>query len=274
MSSVTADIEDSQDDIIVGAKHGYAVLNRKTAKLVYVKKLWDDRDERGKEERCVSTLDLLFRTQLIGNPRMRLNDGAVDSGGRFWAGAMNDPLVTEPTNEGVLFRLDPDLKLHRVVENVTIPNGIGWNVNNDTMFFTDSPTKKIYKFHYDALTGEVTDRRVFFDLDEEGVVPDGFAIDVEDHLWTAVFGGWKVLRISPAGNVVGEISLPTRCVSCPSFAGEELFIATAAEEAPEQYPESKKLAGSLFRVNVGVQGLPVNKFRTSMGVELPKTAGS
>jgi sugar lactone lactonase YvrE len=206
--------------------------------------------------------------------RMRLNDGAIDSAGRFWAGAMNDPLVKEPTNEGVLFRLDPDLKLHRIMGDLTIPNGIGWNVKNDTMFFTDSVTKNIYKFHYDPVTGDIADRQVFFHLDEEGAVPDGFAIDVEDHLWTAAYGGWKVLRISPAGNVVGEISLPTRCITCPSFTGEELFIASAEEEAPEQYPESTKLAGSLFRVNVGVQGLPVNKFRLSQGVKLPKAGAS
>ncbi|KAI9877082.1 MAG: hypothetical protein M1830_004857 [Pleopsidium flavum] len=273
---VTADIDGSQDDIIVGAKHGFAVLNRKTGKHVYIKKLWDEKDGPGKEERCVFAR-IQYNPPLswsLKARRMRLNDGAVDSEGRFWAGAMNDPLVTEPTNEGVLFRLDPDLKLQRIIEKVTIPNGIGWNVNNDTMFFTDSPTKNIYKFDYDAATGGIVDRRVFFHLDEEDVVPDGFAIDVEDHLWTAVFGGWKVLRVSPDGKVVGEISLPTRCISCPSFVGEELFIATAAEEAPEQYPESRKFAGSLFRVNVGVQGLPVNRFRTSQNLKLPKAVAS
>lgn len=206
--------------------------------------------------------------------RMRLNDGAVDSGGRFWAGAMNDPKVTAPTEEGVLFRLDPDLKLNRVVEKVTIPNGIGWNSKDDTMFFTDSPTKNIYKFHYDADTGEIVDRRVFFHLDDENAVPDGFAIDVQDHLWTAVFGGWKVLRVSPEGKVVGEISLPTRCISCPCFVGEDLFIATAAEEAPEQYPESTKLAGSLFKVNVGVEGIPVNRFRSWRDLHLPDSVAA
>ena len=203
-----------------------------------------------------------------------MNDGAVDSEGRFWAGAMNDPKIRAPTEEGVLFRLDVDLTLHRIVEKVTIPNGIGWNVNNDTMFFTDSPTKNIYKFHYNATTGEIMDRRVFFRLEEEEGVPDGFAIDVEDHLWTAVFGGGKVLRVSPEGKVVAEISLPTRCVSCPCFVGQELFIATAAEEAPERYPESAKLAGSLFRVNVGVDGLPVNSFRPSKAIHLPTTSVS
>ena len=47
---------------------------------------------------------------------MRFNDGAVDSRGRFWAGAMNDPKIAEVIDEGAMFRLDPDLKLHRVLK--------------------------------------------------------------------------------------------------------------------------------------------------------------
>lgn len=55
LQSVTADIDRSQDEIIVGAKLGYAVLHRKTAKLTYVKKLWDDKDGLHRAERCVAT---------------------------------------------------------------------------------------------------------------------------------------------------------------------------------------------------------------------------
>jgi len=40
---------------MVGAKLGFAVLNRKTAKLTYVKKLWEDKDGPGRAERCVVT---------------------------------------------------------------------------------------------------------------------------------------------------------------------------------------------------------------------------
>ena len=41
--SVTADIQGSDDDeIVVGAKYGYATVNRKTGALKYLKKLWDD----------------------------------------------------------------------------------------------------------------------------------------------------------------------------------------------------------------------------------------
>ena len=50
-TSTSADIEHADDEIIVGAKLGYATLNRKTHHLTYVKKLWDDRDGPGKAER-------------------------------------------------------------------------------------------------------------------------------------------------------------------------------------------------------------------------------
>ena len=192
---------------------------------------------------------------------MRFNDGAVDSSGRYWAGTMNDPMVTEPTDEGVVFRLDPDMTLHRVIENVTIPNGIGWSADDKTMFFTDSPTSNIFKFDYDAASGRLENRQVFFHLEDKEAVPDGFAIDAEGHLWTAVCGGWKVLRISPDGKIVGEISLPTRMITCPGFAGEDLFITSAEEEDPKRYPESTKYAGSLFKVHVGVKGSPIHQFK-------------
>ena len=193
---------------------------------------------------------------------MRFNDGAVDSQGRFWAGTMDEPLVTKPTNEGVLFRLDPDMTLHRILEHVTIPNGMAWSSDDTTMFFTDSPEKKIFKYDYDAATGHISNRRVFFQYEgEDGAIPDGLAIDCEDNIWTAIFGSSKILRLSPTGEIVGEISLPTRCITCPAFAGEDLFVTSAMEEEPEKYPDSTKYAGSLFKVSVGIQGGRVNKFR-------------
>lgn len=49
--STTADIEGSDDEIIVGAKYGYAIMNRNTKKLEYIMKVWEDRDGVGKDER-------------------------------------------------------------------------------------------------------------------------------------------------------------------------------------------------------------------------------
>ncbi|MCJ1471750.1 hypothetical protein MMC13_000390 [Lambiella insularis] len=240
---ITADIEGAEgEEIIVGAKYGYATVNRKTGALSYLKKFFDDPEQAKK---------------------MRSNDGAVDTSGRFWVGTMCDPTVTDPTDVGVVFRLDPDMTLHRMIEQVTIPNSIGWSEDDKTMFFTDSPTKTISKFDYDAATGDISNRRAYFEYsgDEEDAAPDGFAIDTQGCLWTAVFGAGKVLRISPEGKVIGEVLLPTRCISCPRFAGEDLIITSAVEEDPTTYAESAKFGGSVFRINVGVSGMPIRKWR-------------
>ena len=67
--TVTADIEgrDPQETILIGAKQGLAVLDRKTGKYEYLTK-FDDANAA----------------------RIRSNDGAVDPNGRFWLGTMTD----------------------------------------------------------------------------------------------------------------------------------------------------------------------------------------
>jgi len=209
---------------------------------------------------------------------MRGNDGVVDPQGRYWVGTMNDPKVTEPKEEGekpvrsrvyialmgnlgVLFRLDPDLTLHRMIEGVTIPNGTSWSLDGKTMYFADSPTKNIWAYDFDGSTGNISNKRVFFHVEEEDGVPDGHVMDQEGYIWQAIFGCGKVVRISPEGKVVAEISLPTRCISCPGFAGEDLYITSAEEEAPDKFPDSTKLQGSLFKCHVGVKGVTPNRFK-------------
>ena len=53
--STTADLKTAKEDkIIVGAKHGYATMNRKTGEIEYIKRIWNERDGPGKEERFAS----------------------------------------------------------------------------------------------------------------------------------------------------------------------------------------------------------------------------
>ncbi|BDD64003.1 hypothetical protein MAP00_008853 [Monascus purpureus] len=241
--SSNANANTYSDQMIVGAKHGFALLDRRTGALSYLRKVWD-----GEEDSAV-------RADL-----MRSNDGAVDSHGRFWVGAMNDPKVKKPIQEGVLFRLDPDLKLHRMLEQLTIPNGIGWNDRDDTMYVTDSPTGRIYAFDFDASTGAISNQRVHFQLSEPKE-PDGFAIDTDGCIWSAIYGGRRVIRISPEGKVIGEVLLPTRNVTCCAFVGTELFITTAKDEPNDELPKSELYGGKVFRVDVGIKGQPKNQFR-------------
>lgn len=187
---------------------------------------------------------------------MRCNDGAVDSAGRFWVGTMNDPSVKEPSEPGVLFCLDTDGTLHRMMEKgPVIPNSISWNEQNDIMFLTDSPPNNMLAFDFDAVTGSIANQRIFFHNTESSNI-DGHVRDVENCIWQACYGGSKVICIAPDGKVTGEISFPTRNITCPAFVGTALYVTSAEKDEPDKYPESAKFGGNLFRVDVGVHGRP------------------
>ncbi|KIX00498.1 uncharacterized protein Z518_10638 [Rhinocladiella mackenziei CBS 650.93] len=237
---VTANIEgvDSSEIILAGAKDGVTKFNLKTGEHDYVAKYWSGPMAPDQTR------------------RMRSNDGAVDAQGRFWVEAFVDPKVSELTPEGVLFRLDHDGTLRTMHESMIIPNGITWNEDDNTMFFTESISQNVYACDYDSQTGDISNLRVFFHLSEEGIHPDGQAMDVEGNIWQACYGGSKVIRISPQGEITGIIHLPTRNITCPTFAGTQLFITSAEESEPDQYPESAQFAGNLFRVDVGIRGMP------------------
>ncbi|CAI6336152.1 unnamed protein product [Periconia digitata] len=251
----TADIEGNSTHFIFGGKYGYGICNRSTGAYSWVKKVWSDEEHAA------------------GKPnKFRGNDGAVDSQGRFWCGFMFDPLVTDMNNQGAVFRLDSDGSLHRPLSDITIPNGTTWNKKDDTMYFADSPFKTIYAFDYSASTGAVSNRRPFFVMPEdnrygEDAVPDGHCIDEEGFMWTALHGGSRVLRISPDGEVVAEIKVPTLQPTCPCFCGTELLITSAGGTSGEDGKGVDEFAGSVFRIDVGVRGLKRFKWKGGVDVE-------
>lgn len=220
---------------------------------------------------CCNAQDRLKLKQYFLLCRMRSNDGAVDSHGRFWVGSMVDPaLVGEERPEGILFRLDPDLSVHRILFEAQSPNGIVWNSADNIMYWTDSGKRSIFAFDFDAPTGAISNRRSFWAATEaglpDGVNPDGLAIDEQDCLWTALWRGFKVLRLSPDGLAIGEVCLPTAYVTCPAFAGTELVITTARDPTVEE--EGIKRGGDVYLVDVGVRGAPKHNFKLPSGLSV------
>lgn len=145
------------------------------------------------------------------------------------------------------------------------------------MFFTDSPDKTIYQFDFDPATGSVSNRRPFFRMPADNryganAVPDGHCIDEEGYMWTALHDGARVLRISPQGEVVAEIRVPTSQVTCPCFVGTQLFITSAGGSGKDGEPVDK-YAGSCFLVDVGVRGLKRFKFKGGENVEGGEVVG-
>jgi len=174
---------------------------------------------------------------------------------------MTDQALSDiQVGEGTLYRLDSDLSVNAMVHNVYTPNGLGWNLSDTKMYWTDSEVQEIYVFDFDAESGAISDQKSFYKFEfGPGINPDGLVVDEEDCIWSAVWGGGKVLRLSPEGVIIAEIILPTKFVTCPVFIGNQLLITTCADKSITT--ESVEKGGDVYMVDVGVTGPAKHKFR-------------
>ncbi len=179
---------------------------------------------------------------------IRMNDGACDPAGRFFAGSMADD---EAEGAGTLYRLDPDHSVRAVLAGVSVSNGIGWSPDGTLMYYVDSPSRQIDVLDFDVATGELTGRRPFIGIDLGAAVPDGLTVDADGCVWVALWAGGAVLRLGPDGELLQDIELPVPRVTSCVFGGAELrtlFITTAASDDGS--------GGELFSCQPGAVGLP------------------
>ena len=187
-----------------------------------------------------------------GKPQARFNDGAVDRAGRFWAGTI------APGATSSLYRLDPDLSVHTMETGITVSNGIGWSPDNRTMYLTDSRIRMIYAYDFDLVSGEIDNRRAFVHTPDVVDTPDGLAVDSEGFIWSARWGGWKIVRYDPTGKIEREIPMPVEYPTCCAFGGEaldELYITSAWTRLNDEQRKEQPDAGDVFRIKFGIKGL-------------------
>jgi sugar lactone lactonase YvrE len=129
----------------------------------------------------------------------------------------------------------------------------------DTVFYADTPTDRVDSFDFDPASGAFTGRRTFTEI-LGGGHPDGMAIDEEDGVWVALWGGSAVHRYDTAGRLDLVVDLPVSNVTACAFGGPDLrtlFITTSRQGLdPEDQPD----AGAVFRYEAGVRGAPQHAF--------------
>ena len=193
------------------------------------------------------------------NSENRFNDGKCDPAGRFWAGTMETP-----TRKGALFRLDPDLLVHQILDGIACSNGLAWSLDRKTMYYIDTMTRRIDAFDYELMTGAISNRRAAVTVSEEHGLPDGMTMDVDGKLWVAHWDGWCVCRWDPTtGQLLQKIRFPVaRPTSC-AFGGaalDTLYVTSATTGLDTTALIKQPEAGGLFIFNPGVRGLPAISF--------------
>lgn len=185
----------------------------------------------------------------------RFNDGKCDPTGRFWAGTIN--LKKQPA--AALYCLHTDFRVEKKFSPVTNSNGIIWSRDGGTMFYIDTPSKKIRAFDFDTATSAITHERVIWDTSADTSVPDGMTIDNQDRLWIAFCHGAKVVCFDPATKTVEQqIDFPCIETTACAFGGpdlQDLYITTGLKPGLEE-----PLAGRLFVCRPGATGVPSSAF--------------
>jgi len=199
--------------------------------------------------------DVEWTSPALFGSGQRMNDGGCDRQGRFYCGSMS---LDALPGQGTLWRLDRDRQVSPALTDLTIPNGLVWSGDGSQAFHVDTPRGSIDVLAYDADAGTLTNRRLVARV--SGGHPDGIALDADDGLWVALWGGSAVHRYSTDGSLTAIVEVDAAQVSSCSFGGPgdtHLYITTSRQGlSGSEDPR----AGAVFCVDVDVEGAPVAAF--------------
>jgi sugar lactone lactonase YvrE len=198
--------------------------------------------------------DGTLRTVLRVDGVKHWNDLQPDAEGRVYVGSIRSNLedLKAPKTPGECYRIGTDGSSEELYGGIEVSNGIGFSPDGGTLYHVDSTSKGIWAHDVEA-DGSVSNRRHLGRAAFERGIPDGMCVDAEGNLWVAHVGGRRVVTLSPAGDVIGEVPVPAKAVTSAAFGGpdwSELYVVTADNL------DDPGRGGSIFRCRPGVAGLP------------------
>jgi len=195
----------------------------------------------------------------IDDTNIVFNDGKCDAYGRFWVGT-RDLLLERSLSMLYLFETK---RFQPKVENLIVSNGLGWSPDNKRFYLTDTIKKTIYRYPFDIDNATLGEVEVFITVSEEGIYPDGLAIDSEENIWVAMWGAGKIVCYKKDGSILSSIELPAKNVTSCCFGGKDLktlFVTSATFDFGDNNDLGKD-AGGLFAISSPVPGLKPNYYQ-------------
>jgi sugar lactone lactonase YvrE len=203
---------------------------------------------------------LVTRSRVLGEGH-RMNDAKCDPHGRLWAGSTQ---LEFAAGQGALHVLDAGWRHETLLDGLTLPNGLGWSPDGHTFYLIDSVARELNAFDVTPGGRALSGRRVLATFGEDAGLPDGLAVDSAGCLWIAMWGGSRVVRVSPEGSVLDVVPMPVAQPSSCAFGGPGLSVlyVTSAREGLDVPPfPATAVDGSVLAVRgLGVTGLPGTRF--------------
>jgi len=193
-------------------------------------------------------------------PQTRVNDATVDPFGGVVFGTFDetyDMAARRPIAS--LYRLGPDGKLSKLLDGITVSNGLAFSPDGEIMYFADTHVGVIRRFRVGADFSSFEEISPLADANAAPGRPDGGTVDAEGNYWNARVWGGCAVRFDPRGRVTAKVDLPTKGPTCVALGGPELktlFITTLrVRHTPDELAASPN-AGGIFQAQVDVAGHP------------------
>lgn len=144
---------------------------------------------------------------------------------------MNQPNDIAITDNDLLFASDPDWKnstgqLWRIntdgsfillEDSMGTTNGVEVSPDNKTLYVNESVQRNVWAYDLSP-EGSISNKRLLIKFDDFGM--DGMRTDVEGNLYITRHGKGTVVKISPQGEILQEITLAGKTPSNIAFGGE------------------------------------------------------
>lgn len=155
-------------------------------------------------------------------PRMtQPNDIAITADDVLYA---SDPNWKE--NTGRVWRIAQDGTVSLALDTMGTANGIEVSPDGKILYVNESVQRNIWMYDI-APDGSLSGKRLLIKFDDFGM--DGMRVDVDGNLYVTRYGKGTVVKLSPQGRILREISVPGAKPSNITFGGPDGRTAYVTE---------------------------------------------
>jgi sugar lactone lactonase YvrE len=183
--------------------------------------------------------------------KLNYNDGTI-SKNKIWIGLSHIKENKDLGYFGYFYKKN----FYVVDRKFKVSNGPAVDERSNSLYFSDSFKSKIYK--YDLKNFK---KKTLINFEKKHGFPDGLALDSEQGLWVAHWGGSKITRINlKNGKIDQEIQIPAFNVTSVTFVGKKLdhlFVTTASFELTKTQMKNFNHSGSSFIFKINYRGIKI-----------------
>lgn len=141
------------------------------------------------------------------------NDLCMAADGTMYA---SDPNWKE--SRGQLWRVSRDGQITRAASDMGTTNGIDLSPDGKVLYVNESVQRQVWAFDVQA-DGSLSGKRLVKEFPDFGF--DGMRVDVDGNLYITRHGKGTVVKLSPKGEILQEITLPGKNPSNLCFGGPD-----------------------------------------------------